>query len=108
MCESDGDRFFGGLMTADALMVMANGAVLDRAAVVDALAGAPPWQSFELSDARVVPIGTDAAALVYVGRARRDDDEAPFVGAMSSVYRRTADGWRLALYQQTAMITRRS
>ena len=38
-----------------------------------------------------------------VGRAERDGADEPFVGAMSSVYRRTADGWRLVLYQQTAV-----
>jgi hypothetical protein len=45
-------------------------------------------------------MGDDAAALVYVGTARREDGD-PFVGAMTSVYQRVGGEWRLALYQQT-------
>jgi len=90
-------------MTEDALMVLANGAVMDRDAVTAALGQAPPWSAFELSDARVVRAGADTAALVYIGTAERDDADTPFVGAMSSLYQRTGDGWRLVLYQQTAV-----
>ena len=47
----------------------------------------------------------DTAALVYTGTGWRDGEEGPsekpFVGAMSSVYHRTAQGWALALYQQS-------
>lgn len=107
LCESAGDRFYGNVMTDDALMVLANGAVMDRDAVTAALGQAPPWRSFELSDPRAIRAGSDSAALVYVGRAERDGADEPFVGAMSSVYRRTPDGWRLVLYQQTAVATRR-
>jgi hypothetical protein len=103
LCESTGDRFYGDLMTDDALMVLANGAVLDRDAVTAALRQAPPWRAFALSDPRVVRAGADTAALVYICTAERDGGDEPFVGAMSSVYRRTAEGWRLALYQQTAV-----
>jgi ketosteroid isomerase-like protein len=103
LCESTGDRYFGDLMIDDALMVLANGAVMDRGAVIAALGQAPPWRSFEFSDARVVPAGADTAALVYICTAERDGADEPFVGAMSSVYHRTGDGWRLALYQQTAL-----
>jgi len=51
-CESTGDRFYGDLMTDDALMVLANGAVMDRDAVTAELGQAPPWRSFEFSDER--------------------------------------------------------
>jgi hypothetical protein len=47
--------------------------------------------------------GDDAAALVYLGTARREDGE-PFVGAMASVYQRVGGEWRLALYQQTPVV----
>ena len=103
LCDSAGDRFYGEVMTDDAVMVLANGAVMDRDAVVAALGQAPPWRAFDLTDPRVIPAGDNSAALVYVGRAERDGADEPFVGAMSSVYRRTADGWRLVLYQQTAV-----
>jgi len=54
-----------------------------------------------MDDVRVVPLGEDSAAVVYVGTGHRGGDDPAFVGVMSSVYvRRNAD-WRLALYQQT-------
>jgi Domain of unknown function (DUF4440) len=96
-----GAGFYGGLMTAEAAMVLSNGQVMSRDEVVDALAQAPPWASFELMDARVVPIGDGSAALVYRATARRDAETSPFECVMTSVYVADDDGWRLALYQQT-------
>ena len=91
-------------MTDDALMVLANGAVItDRAAVTNALGQSPAWQRYEIGDPRVVSVDNDTAALVYTGTGYREGADEPFVGAMSSVYHRTDDGWRLTLYQQTAV-----
>lgn len=103
LCAGTGDRFYEDLMTPDALMVLANGAVLDRDAVVASLAEAPPWREYAISDAHVLRLGGDSAVLVYTGTARRDGGGSAFVGAMSSVYVRIDDGWRLALYQQTPL-----
>ncbi len=101
LCESTGDSFYGDVMTDDAVMVLANGAVMDKAAVTAALGQSPPWKRFDLSEPRVIAAGADAAALVYIGTAERDGADEPFVGAMSSVYQRVDGRWRLALYQQT-------
>ena len=101
LCEGTGDRFYGDVMTEDALMVLANGAVMDRPTVVSALGQSPPWARYAIDDVRVITIAPDAAALVYTGTGWRDGEDEPFVGAMSSVYHRTDDGWKLALYQQT-------
>jgi len=103
LCDGTGADFFAGIMTPDALMVLANGEVMTRDDVVAALGQAPPWASYEIADPRVVPVGADAAALVYVGTGHRDGDDPPFVGAMTSVYARDGETWKLALYQQTAL-----
>lgn len=103
LCDGTAAQFYGDLMSADALMVLANGTTMDRTEVSTALAQAPPWLRYEITDPRVVAIGPDAAALVYTGRAWREDSGEPFVGAMSSVYHRSQSGWRLALYQQTVV-----
>lgn len=100
LCDGSGSEFYGALMTPDGVMVLANGQILSRDDVVTALAGAPTWQSYEISNARAVAIGSDAHALVYVGTGHRAGDE--FVGVMTSVYVGRSDGWRLALYQQTS------
>ena len=100
LCDGTGDAVYGELMTDDALMVLAHGRVLDRRAVVASLDGAPPWASYAIEHARVVPMGGDAAALVYLGTAVREDG-VPFVAWMTSVYVRRDGGWGLALHQQT-------
>ncbi|WP_370333908.1 nuclear transport factor 2 family protein [Mycolicibacterium hippocampi] len=103
LCEGTGDRFYGGLMTGDAVMVLANGAVMDRDTVTSALGQSPPWARYEIDDVRLIEVAPDTAALVYTGKGWRDGQQAPFVGAMSSVYHRAADGWKLVLYQQSAV-----
>ena len=99
--EGTGAAFYDEVMTGDGAMVLANGAVMDRDAVVAALGASPPWHHYDLADVRVVAAGDDAAALVYTGRAWRDEDGEPFTGAMTSLYVRDGTRWRLALYTQT-------
>ncbi|CQD02858.1 DUF4440 domain-containing protein [Mycolicibacterium conceptionense] len=101
LCESTGADFYGGLMLPDAVMVLANGMVMDRNTVVAALAESPPWRAYELSGVHVIVLDDDNAVLVYTGTAYRDGQEPAFVGAMSSVYHRVDGVWKLALYQQT-------
>ena len=101
LCRRDGAAFYAELMTDDGMMVLVNGMVLDRAQVAASLDGAPPWDEYELDDARLVALGADAAALVYSARARRAGEPA-FRALMTSVYRLVDGTPRLALYQQTA------
>lgn len=102
LCDGSGSAFYGSLMSPAGLMVLANGQVFSRDDVVSALADAPPWTSYEITNARTAAVGRDAAALVYVGTGHRAGG-ADFVGVMTSVYGRGKDGWELLLYQQTAM-----
>jgi len=60
LCGSTGGAFYGALMTPSALMVLVDGSVLDRDAVVASLDGAPPWDSYELHDVRRVGLGDGA------------------------------------------------
>ena len=101
LCESRGDAYYGRIMTDDGVMVLANGEVMDRDAVVASLGQAPPWSTYELGEARLIAAGRDSAALVYRGTAHREPGEPAFTALMSSVYVRRDDEWRLALYQQT-------
>lgn len=106
LCDSTGDSFYGDVMTDDAVMVLGNGTVMDRDAVVKSLADAPPWRTYEIDDVRLIRTGSDTTALVYTGTGYREGEEPAFVGIMSSVYRRDGDDWQLSLYQQTPTSTR--
>ena len=103
LCNSTGAQFYGDLMTDDGVMVLANGVVMDRDAVIASLEHARPWQSYDIDDHRVVAVGSDSAAIVYLGTGYPLGDQPAFVGLMSSVYVRQDGRWRLALYQQTAI-----
>ncbi|PXX59293.1 uncharacterized protein DUF4440 [Nocardia tenerifensis] len=101
LCDGTGAEFYGALMTGDAVMVLANGAVLDRGEVVAALKDSPPWRTYEIREPRLVDVGVHSKILVYTGVGYRDGDEPAFTGRMSSVYLRAGGEWKLALYQQT-------
>jgi hypothetical protein len=101
LCNATGSQFYGEVMLPDALMVLANGMVMNRDTVVSSLSEAPPWHAYDIDEVRLIQLDDDNATLVYVGTGYRDGEEPAFVGAMSSAYHRTDDGWKLALYTQT-------
>ena len=101
LCAGTGHTFYGSLMTPDGVMVLAHGEVLDRDEVVASLEDSPRWDSYSLADVRLVPLGSDSAALVYRARASRRGTELSAL--MSSTYVRHDGDWRLALYQQTVI-----
>lgn len=103
LCESTGGTFYGQLMLPDAVFVLANGMVMTRDDVAGSLDGAPGWESYDISNARLIPIGEESAALVYRAESSRPDLTEPFVALMSSIYRRVDGELRLALYQQTTI-----
>ncbi|MFB9071968.1 nuclear transport factor 2 family protein [Citricoccus parietis] len=103
LCSTRGGTFYGELMTDDAVMVLVNGMVLDRDTVASTLDHAPPWSAYRLDDARLVPTGTDSAALVYTATASRSGDPDPFTALMSSHYRLLDGRIRMTLYQQTTI-----
>ncbi|MFY1697505.1 nuclear transport factor 2 family protein [Solwaraspora sp. WMMA2101] len=105
LCDSTGADFYGRIMTDDGVMVLANGQVFDRQAVIDSLNEAPPWRAYDIADERLIALDGDQAIVLYSGRAYREEPEPAFVALMSSVYTRQGGDWRLALYQQTPVPT---
>jgi len=102
LCRGTGADFYGTLMTDDAVMVLVNGAVLDRDAVRASLDGAPAWDAYTITAERLVPAGDGAATLVYRATARRGD-APPFEALMSSTYALVDGAPRLTVYQQTTV-----
>lgn len=102
LCESRGGAFYGALMMPDAVMVLVNGMVLDQPTIAASLDDSPPWSTYTIDDARIVPTGTDCAALVYVATASRAGEE-PFRALMASHYALVDGEARMTLYQQTTI-----
>lgn len=114
LCEQTGSTFYGEIMTTDGVMVLAHGMILDRDAVVASLDQAPPWETYEISEERLIQLHEGAAVLIYRGTAHRGAGTSPadgtrpdpdgavdFEALMASTYVRHQDRWRLACYQQT-------
>jgi uncharacterized protein (TIGR02246 family) len=95
----DGAAFYDDLMADDGLMVFP-GLVLDKAATIRAIAAAPPWSSFELTDVREIASNPDSAIITYRATAQRPGED-PYEANMTSVYARHDGRWRLVLHQQT-------
>lgn len=103
LCRSEGGTFYGRLMGPEAVMVLVNGMVLDRATITETLNDSPPWSSYEIDEPRLVPTGVDSAALVYTATAHRDGQDEPFVALMTSHYALADRRATLMLYQQTTI-----
>ncbi len=97
----DRDRYASGL-TDDAVHVLPGLGVADRGSVLDGVGAASPWDAFALEQPELLRVGDGAAALVYTARATRDG-VGTYVAAVTSVYRRTPDGWKLVVHQQTPL-----
>ncbi|MGO1408690.1 MAG: nuclear transport factor 2 family protein [Brachybacterium sp.] len=103
LTRHEGGSFYGELMTAEALMILVNGMVLDRGTIAATLNDSPAWSTFTLEDARLVPTGEASAALVYRATASRDGQYEPFVALMASHYTIAGGRPALTLYQQTTV-----
>ncbi|WP_010534592.1 nuclear transport factor 2 family protein [Brachybacterium squillarum] len=101
LCDGTGAAFYGALMTADGVMVLAHGLTLDREQVIASLDDAPTWDAYEIREPRLIDAGREGAVLAYRGRARRGEDR--FTALMSSHCVHRDGRWRLALYQQTVV-----
>lgn len=104
LCDGTGGEFYGDVMTADGVMILAHGFALTRAEVIASLADAPPWERYEIDEPQVITLSEDVASVVYTGRGFRPN-EPTFIALMSSTYVRIDNRWRLAIYQQTPIPT---
>lgn len=98
----EGAATFEAHLAPDARLVFPSPTgVLDRAATLDALRGAPRWNEVAFNPRHVIPLGDHGALLVYTARAWHDGDHHPWEAFCSSGYRRVGDAWQLVLHQQT-------
>jgi hypothetical protein len=97
--EAGGDPDFYRERFADDGRCVFGSGTMDKDATVASMTTAAPWTSFELEDATLIGLGSDAAALTYRARASRDD--APYEAMVSSVYTRRDGAWQLTVHHQT-------
>lgn len=92
--------FYRHVLDETAVMLLPGGLMIDdRVAIIRSMS-AQPWSSYQLHDLRVLEPAPDMGIVVYEATARRDD-APPYSALMSSLYVRRADGWKLAMHQQT-------
>ncbi len=100
--STDGEAataYYDRVLAGDVLMLLPGGMVIDdRDTVVESMKGAA-WQSYEMTDEHVVPLGEDAAVVGYRATATRDDQ--PYTALFNSTYVRSGGEWKLAVHQQT-------
>jgi ketosteroid isomerase-like protein len=78
------------------------GVTTDNERVLEAVDGSDPWETFSIEDVTLLELGEEAAALAYTAGARRAGEDE-YVAAMTSVYRRDDEGWKLVIHQQTPL-----
>jgi uncharacterized protein (TIGR02246 family) len=99
---TEGAAFYADLMADDGLMVFP-GLVMDKAESLRAIAGAPPWSTFELGDLRVIEATPDTAVVTYRATARRSGEKT-YQALMTTVYVRRDGRWRIVLHQQSPSV----
>ena len=96
-----GRRFYSGLLTEDAVMLLPQVGVLTHDQALDGM-DAAPWSWFKIRNPQVVQLADDAAVLTYRVQARRDF-QPEYQALVASTYVRRGGEWKLALHQQTPM-----
>src|SRR3954453_13441584 len=74
--------------------------VMAREEAIAAMAAAPPWKAFSISEAQVVALTPDAGVVVYRVVAHRSDED-PYEALVSSTFACVDGEWRLAFHQQS-------
>jgi hypothetical protein len=97
----DGPAYYWEHMAGDGLMVVP-GAVLTKEQAIEAMAAAPPWSWFRITQPRLLRLGADAVVVVYEARAQRDG-QPEYRALVSSTYTRGNDAWELAVHQLTPL-----
>lgn len=91
--------FYEAALAHQVLMLFPGGFIIDDRDAVVASMGGPPWDSFEISDVRVLPLSDAASVVAYRATAVREGRE--YTALFNSTYVRYGGEWKLALHQQT-------
>src|SRR3954451_10512492 len=102
LVAGDAAAYYGERLAADAVMAFPFG-MMGREEAIASMAAAPPWESFSISEARVVALTPDSGVLVYRVVARRPGEQ-PYAAVVSSTFARAQGEWRVAFHQQSPAV----
>jgi hypothetical protein len=98
-----GARFYDEHLAHNATMVLPPPTgVLHRDRILSSIEQTPRWQSVRIHDPFIARPAENVAVVTYQAEALRRRKEAPYNAAVTSVYTRADNGWRLAFHQQSA------
>lgn len=101
--SSKGDaakKFYGSLLTDDAIMVFPDGMLIEgREKILESM-GAQPWKSFQMEEPHVISLAENAGVIVYRVTAQREGSNT-YVALISSTYALREGKWKLVVHQQT-------
>jgi hypothetical protein len=100
---SSGDQDFYRSHVADEGLFVLSMGVMDKAAVIEAMGPAEPWDSFEIQEPSLVSISDGVVGLVYQAGGQRTAQSDEYRARILSVYRETDRDWELILHQQTPL-----
>ena len=92
--------FYQRVLDETVVMLLPGGMLLDDREKIIKSVSAQPWSSYQLHGLRVLQPAPDTGIVVYEVTAQREGAR-PYSALMSSLYVRRADGWKLAVHQQT-------
>lgn len=98
---TDGAPFYRESLAPEVLMAFPGVGFLDRDQTIQGVEGGQRWARVEITDARLLELGPDAALLAYAAEAEREGQEGSYRALVGSVYVRSDDAWRLAFHQQS-------
>ena len=99
----NGAEFYDAFLADEAMMALPFG-VMERDACIEAIAAAPPWATYELSDVSVVVLSDESAMVVYTATAQREG-QPQYRAVMSTTYVLREGEWLIAFHQQTPLMT---
>ena len=92
-------------LTDDATLVFVETGPISKARAIDEIRKENErgrrWGEVRFDGAQVTPVSDDVAALTYKATAHWQNEDAGMTALCTSVYVRRADGWKLALHQQS-------
>lgn len=101
--SSDADQaraFYSSVLSKDAQMLFPGEMRLIGRSQILEMIGGMPWQSFEITEPKVVVLSDAAQAVTYKVVAQREGQET-YRAIVCSTYASRDAGWQLVVHQQT-------